>query len=101
MATTFAAWARADRPDALTLRSRDGALAVTMQATAGGLFVERVLQRPKAAQVVQIAVFDTPGSFQRWCDADPARFDHPLLFSKLIRDAEKLFAAHANARATG
>jgi hypothetical protein len=101
MPTTFAAWARANRPDALTLRSTDDVLVVTMQWTACGLFFERVVQRPKAARVVQAAVFDTPESFQRWCDADLARFEYPLLYSKLARDAGELFANHANAQAAG
>ncbi len=101
MSTTFAAWALAHRPDALTLRSTDGVLAFTVRWAACGLFVERVLQRPKAARVVQATVFDTPPSFQRWCDADPARFEYPLLYSKLRRDAAELFAGHADAQAAG
>ncbi len=101
MPTTFAAWIQADKPDALTLRSTDGVLVVTLRATACGLFVERVLQRPKAARVVQATVFATPGSFQRWCDADQARFEYPLLYSKLIHDAGELFADHADAEAAG
>lgn len=101
MPTTFAAWARADRPDALTLRSTDGVLVVTMQQTACGLFVERVLQRPKAARIVQAAVFDTPGSFHRWCDADSARFEYPLLYSRLARDADQLLADHADSQVAG
>lgn len=101
MPTTFAAWAQVRRPDALTLRSTDGALAVTMRWTACGLFVERVLQRPKAARVVQAVVFDTPQSFQRWCNADAARFVYPLLYSKLVREAGQLFANHADAQAAG
>lgn len=101
MPTTFAAWAQADRPDARTLRSTDGVLIVTMRWTACGLFVERVLRRPKAARVVQATVFDTPRSFHRWCDADTARFEYPLLYSKLTRDAGELFADHADAQAAG
>lgn len=101
MSTTFAAWALADRPDALTLRGTDGVLVVTMRWTACGLFVERVLRRPKAARVVQATLFDTAPSFQRWCDADPARFEYPLLYSKLRRVAAELFAEHADAQAAG
>jgi len=81
------------------LRSIDGVLAVTMRWTACGLFVERVVQRPKAARVVQAAVFDTPTSFHRWCDADAARFEYPLLYSKLARNAGELFTNHADAQA--
>lgn len=101
MPTTFAAWAQVDRPDALTLRSTDGVLTVAIRWTTGGLFVERVLQRPKAARVVQSTVFDTAESFHRWCGADEARFDHPLLYSQLTREAGELFAEHADAEAAG
>jgi hypothetical protein len=101
MSTNFAAWALTDRPDALTLRSTDGVLVVTLRRTAGGLFVERVLQRPKAARVVQATVFDTPRSFHRWCQADPSRFEYPLLHAKLTRGASELFPDHADAQDAG
>lgn len=101
MPTNFAAWAHASRPDALIQRSTDGALVITMRWTACGLFVERMVQRPHAARVVQAVVFDTPGSFQRWCDADASRFAYPLLYSKLARDADDLFSNHADAQAAG
>lgn len=101
MTTTFAAWARANRPDALNLRSPDGVLIVTLRWTACGLFVERVLQRPKAARVVQATVFDTPRSFHRWCETDTARFEYPLLYSKLARHADELFHDHADAQVAG
>lgn len=101
MPTTFAAWTLADRPDALTLRSTDGVFAFTVRWGARGLFVERVLQRPKAARVVQATVFDSPQSFQRWYDADPARFEYPLLYTKLAHDAAEHFADHAEPQAAG
>lgn len=101
MPKTFAAWAQEDRPDALNLRSADGVLVFTMRRTAGGLFVERVLKRPKAARVVQATVFDSPSSFQRWCEADPDRFQYPLLYARLTRDAGELFVDHAGAHAAG
>lgn len=101
MPKTFATWAQADRPDALTLRSGDGVLVFTMRRAAGGLFVERVLQRPEAARVVQASVFDSLDAFQRWCEADPDRFEYPLLYSRLTRDAGELFVDHADAHAAG
>lgn len=101
MATTFAPWAKCDRPDARSSRSPDGVIVVTMQRVPGGLFVERVIQRPKVARVVQAATFPTPSSFHHWCAADPARFEFPLLYTKLEHDAEELFADHAEAHVAG
>jgi hypothetical protein len=95
MAATFAPWAKADRRNARDARSPDGVLVVTLQRTADGLFVERVVQRPRAARVVQAFVFTTPEAFHRWCDADAARFEYQLMYSGLQRDVDELFADHA------
>ena len=101
MPTTFAPWSAVDRHDACTERSPDGILVVTVQQTPGGIFVERVIQRPGTARIVQAIVFATATAFHRWCDADVARFDYPLLYSRLSRDADELFARHAAAQVTG
>lgn len=101
MPTTFAPWSEVDRHDACIQRSPDGMLVVTVQRTPGGIFVERVIQRPGTARIVQAIAFATPSSFHRWCDADVARFDYPLLYSRLSRDADELFAHHADTHVAG
>lgn len=101
MAITFAPWARADTHgarDARRVASPDGVIVVALRRTPAGLFVERVIQRPGTSRVVQVVTFDTLASFRRWCDANAARFEYPQLFSKLIHDADELFADHAEAR---
>ena len=94
MKTNFAAWASRDSPNALTLRSADGVVAVSLQRTRGGVFVQRALQRHGTARVVQAANFNTSVDFRRWCEADAARFDYPLLSAKLVRHADELFNHH-------
>ena len=89
------------RYEACTERRPDGILAVMVQQTPGGIFVERVIQRPGTARIVQASVFATATAFHRWCDADAARFDYPLLYSRLVHDADDLFARHAAAQVTG
>jgi hypothetical protein len=101
MPTTFAPWAATDRHGAHIVRSPDGVLVVTMQRVRGGVFVERAVQRLGAARVVQAIVFHSASSLHRWCDADVARFDYPLLFSKLRHDADELFDCHADASLAG
>jgi hypothetical protein len=97
MPTTFAPWAAADRHGARIARSPDGILVVAMQRVRGGIFVEREVQRTGAARVVQSIVFATASSFHRWCDADVARFDYPLLYSRLRHDADELLDCHVDA----
>ena len=94
MKTHFAAWVSRDSPNALTLRSADGVVVVSLQRARGGIFVQRALQRHGTARVVQSANFNTPGDFRRWCEADAARFHYPLLSAKLARHADELFNDH-------
>jgi len=72
-----------------------------MRRTPDGVFVERVIRQPGSARVVQAVVFATAGQFMRWCDADRARFDYPLVYASLTRHADALFAARTDPVATG
>lgn len=101
MDRTFAPWVAPDRHDARTVRSSDGALVVIMQRTPHGMFVERVIQRPGMSRVVQDVVFGTADQFRRWCDADQARFDYPLLYASLARHADAMFSGNTDSGATG
>lgn len=101
MDRTFAPWVAPDRRDARTVRSDDGAVVVTMQCTPEGMFVERTIQRPGMSRVVQAVVFGTADQFRRWCDADQARFDYPLLYSSLARNADAIFSGSTDAASAG
>ena len=101
MDRTFAPWVAPDRRDARTVRSDDGALVVTMQFTPEGMFVERTIQRPGMSRVVQVVVFGSADQFRRWCDADQARFDYPLLYSSLARNADAIFSGSTDAASAG
>ena len=72
-----------------------------MQRTPVGVSVARVVQRPNAASAVQVIAFADVSSFHRWCDADVARFDYPLLYSTLKRDADELFASEVEPHVAG
>jgi hypothetical protein len=83
------------------VRSGDGALVVTVQRTSHGMFVERVTQHPGMSRVVQAVVFGTADQFRRWCDADRARFDYPLLFASLARHADAMFSGKTGSGSAG
>jgi hypothetical protein len=83
------------------VHSDDGALVVTMQCTPDGMFVERTIQRPGMSRVVQAVIFGTAEQFRRWCDADQARFDYPLVYASLARNADAIFSGSTDAATVG
>lgn len=101
MDRTFAPWVAPDRRDACILRSGDGALVVTMLRTADGMFLERAIQRPGMSRVVQAVVFGTAEQFRRWCDADQARFEYPLLYASMTRNADAIFSGNTESVSAG
>lgn len=101
MATRRAPWTTLHRFDARVSRSPDGAIVISMQRTTAGLFVERVIHRLPSARAVQAITFTTADAFMRWCQADPGRFEYPLFYARLERDAAELFADHDEAQRTG
>ena len=62
-----------------------------VQATETGVFVERAYIHPSSALVVMDVYFDDAAQFGDWCNADPARFEYPLLFLSLKRHGSDLF----------
>ena len=92
MKTSLAPQAEGEPPGIVTLRSADGAVAVTVRWTPGGVFVKRSLTRHGAARVMQAATFHTLLEFRRWCDADAIRFDDPLMSARLVRHGDELFS---------
>lgn len=75
------------------LASEDGAVSFVVTGTTGGLYIERTQRRPLGAQLVQAMVFDDTAAFKRWCDADPIRFDYPVLHGRLRRQGDDYFRA--------
>lgn len=54
-----------------------------------GLVVERTQSRALGACLVQTMLFKDLRVFERWCDAEPTRFDDPMRFSQLRRDGHE------------
>ena len=72
--------------EAVVVRSPDGAVSVRLRYARHGLLVERQrLHETQRARLVLTALFDAAADFERWCDADPLRFEYPLLSSHVRR----------------
>ena len=101
MSKTFAPWAADDRQGAHTLRSGDGVLTVTLQRSANGIYVQRIVQRACAGRATQASVLQDRASLRRWCDADSARFESPLIHAGMLRAAAELSPEHDAAEVPG
>lgn len=80
--------------DSVQLCSEDGAVSFVVTPRSDGLFIERTQRRPLGIHLAQSLVFEDLAAFVRWCEADPIRFDHPVLHSRLRRQGDEHFRAH-------
>lgn len=69
--------------------TEDRSISVLLRGVGRALFVERTQRRPLGTHVVQAIVFDDGAAFERWCDADPLRFDDPGLHQRLLREGRE------------
>lgn len=72
-------------------RGQQGAVHFVLQRVKGGLYVEREEIPRHGIRVCQSLLFNERVHFERWRDDDPVRFDYPLLYRQLQRDAEALW----------
>jgi hypothetical protein len=72
-------------------RSLRGELWFRLQHHQGGLYVEREEIPRRGLRQLQSMHFREVRDFERWCDDDPARFEHPRLHVDLKRDASVLW----------
>lgn len=79
------------RRRAISAEGRTGSVEFHLQRTAGGLYVEREDIPRRGLRTIQSIAFGDPGSFERWCDGDPIRFEHPLLHAQLKRAGGELW----------
>ena len=80
--------------DSVQLCSEDGAVSFVVTPRSDRLFIERTQRRPLGIHLAQSFVFEDLAAFVRWCEADPIRFDHPVLHSRLRRQGDEHFRAH-------
>jgi hypothetical protein len=72
-------------------QGQHGAVHFFLQRVKGGLYVEREEIPRHGTRVCQSLLFNERAHFERWRDDDPVRFEHPLLYRQLQRDAEALW----------
>ena len=75
----------------LSAEGRRGEVRFFLQRVAGGLYVEREEIPRRGLRTQQSVQFADAEHFERWCDNDPIRFEHPLLHVNLKRDADELW----------
>jgi hypothetical protein len=74
-----------DAVEMTQLLSDDGALTYALKPAGAGLFIQRTQHTKDKALAVQCLLIAGHEEFRRWCDVEPARFDHPILFVRLQR----------------
>lgn len=89
LAALAAAKTTGTHPGEFVLASKDGTVAFALRATTVGLLIERTQQQPGGARLVQTMVFSDLVTFDRWCAAEPIRFDAPVLYDQLRRDGHE------------
>lgn len=75
----------------LRAKSRHSEVTFFLQRVEGGLYVERERASSSGAPTVQSVRFADHAQLERWCDEDPERFEHPMLFLELRRVADELW----------
>lgn len=74
---------------AVGLVANSASVAFDLRRASAGLLVERTQSRALGACLVQTMFFKDLRMFERWCDAEPTRFDDPMRFSQLRRDGHE------------
>jgi hypothetical protein len=79
-------------PDCALLASPDGLVAFTLAPRGNRLFVQRTQRRANQLVAVQCLLIRNVDDFRRWCDVEPTRFEHPVVFDQLRRYGNEVFA---------
>jgi hypothetical protein len=73
-----------DKPERWSGRSSDGQLSYELVPCEAGVLLERTVVRP-SGRLIHSLLLRNKAAFIAWCEADDARFTHPLLFSEMRR----------------
>ena len=77
----------------IRLSTADAAVTFVMRGAGGALYIERTQRRPLGTCQVQSMVFSCVAEFDRWCAAEPTRFEDPNLHQRLRRHGQEFFDA--------
>jgi hypothetical protein len=67
-------------------------VAFVLRATSQGLLIERSQGERLGPRLTQTLVMADSEAFERWCAAEPVRFEDPVLFDQLRRDGHDALA---------
>lgn len=72
------------------IESADGAVSFAMKVTGTRLFIERTHRSQAGTMAVQCLLIDGREEFRRWCELEPTRFEHPVVFDRLWRYGDEV-----------
>lgn len=82
----------------LIARGPRGLTRVLLRLVECDLYIEREDIPKRGTRTVQTMLFSSRPEFEAWCEADPLRFETPLLLANLKREAAALWnPGHASA----
>lgn len=77
----------------MSLMSKDGSVGFVMRASLNRLLVERTQHQAQGARLVQCMAFGDQGTFDRWCESEPMRFEDAVLYDQLRREGHGAFGS--------
>lgn len=75
----------------LTVVSPDGEVAFSLSIVGDRLFVQRTHRKEAGVVAVQCLLITELEDFRRWCEVEPTRFDHPVVFDRVRRFGNEVF----------
>ena len=72
------------------IESADGALSFSLRIAGGRLFIERTHRSQAGTMAVQCLLIGGQEEFRRWCEVEPTRFEHPVVFDRLWRYGDEV-----------
>lgn len=72
------------------MKSDDGTISFSLRPVGERLFIERTHRRHAGTMAVQCLLIEGREEFRRWCELEPTRFDHPVLFDRLRRHGDEI-----------
>lgn len=79
--------------ETMSLMSKDGSVGFVMSASLNRLLVERTQHRALGARLTQCMAFGDQGTFDRWCESEPMRFEDAVLYDQLRREGHGAFGS--------
>lgn len=80
------------RATTVVIASADGTVTFSLSDRGHRLFVQRAERKVSWLVAVQCLMIDDAEDFSLWCDTEPVRFQHPVVFDRLKRYGDEVFS---------